>query len=324
MTTSTPFFIHWADSIQKTDDRVQLNITIDPNKMVALKHHVFGGLCLFPFAYTTELLVQTAAHCADVDTPFPLYIEKVEQLRGIAIPFGKTQSLSVECTKNATGQFDLRLTMDLTNKNGKVIRKDCVVATATIDVQSQHASTHHTNKPKALNPLQLPQSLYYQTFHPTHGPLFQTITGDIYLDDELEGIAGKFNLAQLEHWQSIQPGLRFWLSPLAFDSVLQLSVLNCIQIESTTKPQFHAKLPVRMEGAYFPTPFVADTDYTVRGFVNKVDDKDQQSRFCVAKDNGEQVAWLSNVTLRRAPHKHFEARNLLEDFEHYRQEEVIL
>ena len=324
MTTSTPFFIHWADSIQKTEDRVQLNVTIDPNKMVALKHHVFNRLCLFPFAYTTELLVQTAAHCADVDNPFPLYIEEVEQLRGIAIPFGQTQSLSVDCFRNSAGKFELSLTMDLTNKNGKVIRKDCVVATATIDVQSQHVSAHHSEKRKALNPLKLPQSLYYQTFHPTHGPLFQTITGDIYLDDKLEGIAGKFNLAQLENWQSIQPGLRFWLSPLAFDSVLQLSVLNCIQIESTTKSQFHAKLPVRMEDAYFPEPFSADTDYTMRGFVNHIDDKDQQSRFCVTKENGEHVALLSSVTLRRAPHKHFEARNLLEDFKQYRHEEVIL
>ena len=79
-----------------------------------------------------------------------------------------------------------------------------------------------------------------------------------------------------------------------------------------------------MEDAYFPEPFSADTDYTMRGFVNHIDDKDQQSRFCVTKENGEHVALLSSVTLRRAPHKHFEARNLLEDFKQYRHEEVIL
>ncbi len=324
MTASTPFFIHWADSIDKSKDHVQINITIDPNKMVALKHHVFNNLCLFPFAYTTELLVQTAACCANVESPFPLYVENIEQLRGIAIPFGQTQALTVDCVKNSTGQFELTLTMNLTNKHGKVIRKNCVVATATIDIKSQRLIPDIQNTPKALSPLKLPQSLYYQTFHPTHGPLFQTITGDIYLDDDLEGIAGKFNLEQLENWQSIQPELGFWLSPLAFDSVLQLSVLNCIQIESTTKPQFHAKLPVRMENAYFLTPFTADTEYSVRGSINGIDDKDQHSRFCVTSEHGETTAWLSNVTLRRAPHKHFEARDLLKDFDQYRLKEAIL
>lgn len=324
MSHSSPFFIHWSDSIEKSDNASLLSLTIDPNKMVALKHHVFGGVCLFPFAYTTELMLQAAVHCSGLDNPYPLFFKEVEQLRGIAVPFGKTQSVKVECTQTESGEFEIRLMMDLTNKNGKVIRKDCTVATAVIELNKSLPESDFTAQPKTLNPIELPQSLYYQKIHPTHGPLFQTITGHIYLDTELEGIAGKFNLKLLDNWQSIDQGLGFWLSPLAFDSVLQLSVLNCIQIESTTKPDFHAKLPVKLENAYFPAPFNPETEYTARGYVNDIDDKDQRSRFVVSDGSGEPSALISQVTLRRAPHKHFEACDLLRDFAKYRKEEVVL
>lgn len=318
-----PFFIHWADSIEQHENKAELNITIDPNKMVGLKHHVFNGVCLVPFAYSTELMIQTVVHCSGVSSPYPIFLKQVEQLRGIPIPFGTTKPVKVSCEKLDDSSWSVRLVMDLTNKSGKVIRKDCAVATAIIETNKKANQEGPSVNTQDLNALDMPQALYYRCIHPTHGPLFQTLTGQLRIDTALERIGGTFNLKQLDNWQSIKPSLPFWVSPLAFDSVLQLSVLKCIQIESTTKPEFNAKLPIRLENAYFFEPFNPETDYLASGVITSLDDKDQQSRFVVEDDQGRNVASLETVTLRRASNKHM-ASNLLEDFAQFRQEEVAL
>ncbi|RJG50436.1 polyketide synthase dehydratase domain-containing protein [Motilimonas pumila] len=318
---SNYFFIHWAKDVAISPTQLSFSFTYDATTMPAMADHFFADHCLVPAAMTNEMFIQAAVALAQVDDYFPIAIDHFRVDRALSFALGQQQQVCLHCEQVAPLQFQLTLTTDLYNKAGKLTRRGVTVACASIRLQAKLPENLPAVPMAAkLDHYAMPATAYYQHINHTHGPLFQTMTGQFSLDPKQRCIASTFNIQRHEAQFSQQPDLAFICSPLAIDSVLQTAVLNCIQIESQDKPTFYSKLPVQMQHVYILQAFNMAQDYHCQGAITLLQGPDQHMNFRVHDRNGECSAYFGHIGLKHAP---IELRNSIQfdtDLACYRQQ----
>lgn len=315
------FFMHWSENLVHDREQLTFDVVFDPEKMPALKDHFFSGQCLVPAAMTTELFVQAVAAFRGSDDCFPLYIQDVYFYRAISIPIGETRRVKATCRLQYDNSFNLELTTDLVNKNGIHVRTGVGIASARIHVCSDKQLPKPSVLGRELTAFRFEQNRYYELLNPTHEPLFRSLTGNVFIDPRKETIAAEFNVKTLEKRYSLNPELEFLCSPLALDSVLQVAVLSCIQIESGFASHFFSKLPIFMKDVIIDSPFLQNADYLVKGWVTDRYDSDQHMQLIVSDGDSNLVALFGDVGLRKAPSELRSSVDFDRDFEVYKLRE---
>ncbi|MCE2595226.1 polyketide synthase dehydratase domain-containing protein [Motilimonas cestriensis] len=327
------FFIHFAQHLQQTSDDLSFEWLIDPQQQVFLQHHIFSGQCLVPAAISTELCIQAAMQLALITPPsdtaqtgYPkISIESFNIKRPLALGCDEQIKLFVSAIRLPDNGYKVSLRRHLYHANGKLLRRDVLVAQSVIRIETAIHLPNNLHigtlvKCAIEGPCKhfdFGQANYYKLINPSHGELFQSLTGKCTLSNSLQWLISEFNIQAKEQHYSCVDELPFVCSPLAIDSVLQACVLSCIQIESVKHQQFLSKLPVALNQVQFFQPFQFNHRYQCVLNLVALDDQTQTLRAWVKDQQGQLVAYFDRITLHRAPNEPRLACQFERDYRHF-------
>lgn len=220
--------------IRKQEGEISsLEMKIDPKKYVYLYDHKFGGDCFVPATAIIEIFSEAALWFANelkgIDGLQVTGVEKLFIERAIAINPEKTLTINISCNEIEINDAECAtLAMEITspreNKKGKIVgsRRN---GYATVVLGKRKPSNTPLSIPeKEFNSYNFDQSVYYDYYYPSHGPLFQSLTGKFMISDDKEYIVGQYDCAEQESRFVKDKETKFVLSPLGYDSCLQYAV----------------------------------------------------------------------------------------------------
>ncbi|WP_434339749.1 polyketide synthase dehydratase domain-containing protein [Motilimonas cestriensis] len=313
------FFVHFAQHLQQSSEQLSFEWLIDPQQQVFLQHHIFSGQCLVPAAISAELCVQAAMQFAQltpqvnpVQIRYPkITIESFNIKRPLALASNEQIRLFISATHVKGGGYKVSLRRHLYHGNGKLLRHNVLVAQSVIQISTAIPTTTERPYLSQLNSMSkalyqsfdFGQANYYKLINPSHGDLFQSLTGKCTLSTDQQWLVSEFNIEDKEQRYSHIDDLPFVCSPLAIDSVLQACVLSCIQVESKQHEDFFSKLPVAMSQVQFFQPFQFNHLYQCMLNLVSLDDQTQVLRAWVKDQQGQLIAYFDSITLHRAPNE---------------------
>lgn len=324
------FFIHFAQQLVHSDSQLSFEWVIDPQTQVFLQDHVFSGQCLVPAAISAELCIEAALHFAKV-TPFHGAESKQTQVtlkqfkinRPVSLDIDQQLRLYVVVTRLPDHAYQITLRRHLYHSSGKLLRQHVLVASAIVAFDARHrcapVPVQLTATPcnTEANAFDFGQQPYYAVLNPSHGTLFQSLTGRFTLAHNKQWLRSEFNLSDKEQHFCDQFNLPFACSPLAIDSVLQACVLSCVQIESEQHATFFSKLPIGLEEVHFYQAMMFHHTYQCTLAVLDVTAQTQTLRAWVTNDQGTLVAYYGQITLHRAPNETRQACRFERDYLQY-------
>lgn len=298
------FFNYWAKDISRTDDSITFSVIFDPETMVFMKDHRFGGKYLVPGTVIMDLMATACGMFQNKRDIFPLRIEQIDILRAIMAEDGESERVTLTAkrvdTAGKTTTFEVSLKGDKKNAAGKVVRKNVAIARAVIKTNISDGvvqRAHPAGKKKIFS--NYPQEQLYKEYIKSHGPLFVTLEGEIYANEDINHIVTFFSTRDKEDGFSVQEGLQFLLSPLGVDSMMQTAVYYSISHPAVDDPFYYTKLPVGIRNFTVLTPFEQNTRYLCRGNVISNGEKDLVLSLSV--EDGNTFAAIEQAHMKEAP-----------------------
>ncbi len=317
----TPFFIHWAENLsQQGQQKLEFDLLLDTNKITALQDHFFSGQCLLPGAMVGEIMMQAVAILSGKQNVFPLILKQMDIVRGIAISPGGSRYAYVCCEHVSGNCYRGEITTDITNSTGKVIRQRVRVATAEFELTCEPPSfaDNSDNDNQDMEYFCFEQKYLYDNFIATHGELFKSLTGKITSSKDKTKFSCSFNIQDKENKYSTQANLPFVISPLGFDSILQVAVLSRTLNPPVGQTCYHSKLPVQIRQFYLAKPFEFHHQYLAQGVTLGITETEQTMQFSVFDNTGQRIATIERVGLKKSPYYKRIAVSVVDDLEQHR------
>ncbi|NLL14061.1 MAG: hypothetical protein GX267_11710 [Fibrobacter sp.] len=198
-----------------------------------MKDHIFGSECFIPATVIMELFAETAVWFVEwAFNERNLLVSNLKNLfikRALAVQPGKIIDTRIEIlfVKNVDGQYELEIQITsprISATNSKILGRR-LNATCTVIVSSQYTIGRDSFVPEGLdNHIKFESESYYKYYYPSHGHLFQSLTGKFSFDSSCRFLIGEYDCQNKQ--QSFVLGVKnsFHLSPLGYDSCLQYAV----------------------------------------------------------------------------------------------------
>lgn len=310
---------------------------LSPEQQYYLRDHIFSGQCLVPAAISAEFMTQVAIMALDLEPSDGAHVELVDFNIRRPLAFSPNENLTVlahaqlidtsnrtEKFKPSTQEVKVELKRNYYDADGKCLRQGVLVATALINITLAENLPLPEYYPAVIDQgwehYQFSQEHYYQLLNPTHGRLFQSLTGRFALSPDNSSLISEFNLKTTEaDYSDTLPSeeFTFALGPLALDSVLQACVLCCVQIESQLNEQFFSKLPVGLHQMKLFQPWRKNENYRTLVHSLEVDDTTQTLRAWVFDQAEQLVAYIHKIKLHRAPNEQRLACHIHDHYRHH-------
>lgn len=307
MSPENNYFTNWAKDVEISKDRSQITFKIELNAAdhPFLNHHVFSGKCLLPAAMMVDLFLESCMILKDITTPYPLTVPQFEVLRAVHLDDGESVELTVETLveTNSRGEDQFRCVL-LTDvkRNGKVVRNRVKVAKASLCLNQVILGIERP-LPEAKNLIHYDYNMdklaFYESSLTTHGPLFQTLTAKMAINGDKDYLQCDFDIGQMEDQFSAKTGLKFPVSPLGIDSLLQTTVAMSILGPMSGKHLF-AKIPVQVNGFKMLKPFEPDVPYVAHAWIQKRSDQYLELLVQIEEKGKGVIGKIENVILQKA------------------------
>ncbi|MFO6423452.1 polyketide synthase dehydratase domain-containing protein [Motilimonas sp. KMU-193] len=335
------YFEPFISTISQRQGEFNCQWQLSPEQQHYLRDHIFSGQCLVPAAISAEFMSQVAMMALALKPQDKIQLTLVDFAIRRPLAFAPNESLTVFAhavivppaadARLNSQTIAVRLTRHYYDANGKCLRQGVLVATASVNISMTQTAPHQLGYSDGLDHnwdhYRFSQAHYYQLFNPTHGALFQSLTGRFALSPDNLSLISEFNLQTTEAAYanpSKQQTFAFALGPLALDSVLQACVLCCVQIESQLSEQFFSKLPVGLSQVVVFTPWRKNANYRTLVRSLTLDDTTQTLRAWVFDEQQQLVAYIGQIKLHRAPNEQRQACHLEQHYQQYRCEQAPL
>ncbi|MCE2570357.1 polyketide synthase dehydratase domain-containing protein [Motilimonas eburnea] len=335
------YFEPFLSNLSRLGDDMSCQWQLSPEQQYYLRDHIFSGQCLVPAAISAELMSQVAimalalkptdaigVELVDFNIRRPLAFDPSADLTVFAdaklvAPLAKTDLLG-----DNSHELKVELKRNYYDDKGKCLRQGVLVASARVKVSLTQVKAKPSHGPDCSpnwDHYHFSQAEYYQLFNPTHGRLFQSLTGRFALAPDNLSLISEFNLQTTEaDYADALPSeeFAFALGPLALDSVLQACVLCCVQIESQSSEHFFSKLPVGLSQVQRYQPWRKNENYRTLVQSLSVDDTTQTLRAWVLDETQQLVAYIDKIKLHRAPNEQRVACHVHDHYRHHRCEQA--
>ncbi len=219
-----------------------LRITVDPKQQLFLSHHHH----LMPATVIMEHFCQAASwfgrFLKNDHQALPVKLEGFTVERAIAFNGDTPLTLDIVCKNTHQKKNNLSLDMEILsarmNKSGKhlgVRRNAMCTVTFVPDLTARQQVPVLEG---AITNYNFAQPEFYEHFYQQHGPLFQTISGEICVTGNADYLLGSYDCKDKESQWIQDINASFILSPLGYDSCLQYMALQSILSD------FKPRLPV--------------------------------------------------------------------------------
>lgn len=281
-------------------------INIDGERFIFMDDHQFNEENIMPGTFIMELLIEAAAYKAEVQLSLmeKLHAQEVRNFviaRALSVDRENPAQLEIHPVLKSSekGLYLLEVTLKCQriNKKGKVL-----------GIRTMASAEVLLSEKKAFSPLfsgtegedftwyDFSSCLkdYYDFFHSSHGPLFQSITGRFALSDS--SLIGEYDCGGREKDFIFNQNSVFMTSPLGNDSTLQYGVMLAI----TEKLKGH--LPVGGDSlSFYETHPVSGPCYV---YVEKlsIDESLMVCNISSFNSRGEIFMRAENFRLQKAPY----------------------
>lgn len=217
------------------DDRISLVQTIEPKKYHYLFDHKFGGKLFMPATGIMEYFGEAASFWVNYQMQKNYTVRELLNLnieRAIAID--PDSNLAVELKYVSTEISDSQVSVSMEIYSKRINSKNIVVGTRlnascsvimTAKGYGEFPATAKYQEPNTQwDCYKFPTDKYYGFYYPSHGPLFQSLTGRFKVSKDRTYIVGEYNCLNKQSEYVVGNKSPFLLSPLGYDSCLQYEV----------------------------------------------------------------------------------------------------
>jgi len=203
----------------------EISLLIDPSRWLHLNDHRFSGKLFVPATCLLELLAEAAVVFAECERPEGFGFQDVVIERALAldpgVPLGCRLRLLSDDIDGGRRRLGIEIVSDRFAASGKAIgtRRNTIGHVLLGRAGADRRPVRIEGDSYSFD-----AGDYYKHFYPSHGPLYQSLTGRFMVDPEKKTILGEYDCQekQSSFFDAARP--EFLLSPLGYDSCLQYAV----------------------------------------------------------------------------------------------------
>lgn len=227
--------IETAQLIHK-ENHFSLHQIIDPSaKYPYLHDHQFGGKLFMPATGIMEYFAEAASFWCEKKLHGSYHVRELRNLnieRAIAIMPGSTLTIDLTYTSSSIEGPQAIISMEIhssrINAAGNIIGRrmnaSCTVEMTLIPYHEQPLAPSFQEPASHYDCYAFLQNNYYNFYYPSHGPLFQSLTGRFKVSRDLRYLIGEYDCSDKQSRYVTDNTQEFLLSPLGYDSCLQYAV----------------------------------------------------------------------------------------------------
>jgi hypothetical protein len=300
------FFSYWANDIHIKGDMVSYKLSFSIDKMKFMADHFFGGKCLLPAAMLAEMMIDASSLLFVSNDKTCITIDSLDIYHGLKASISDeifVMVISQIYEKNeVNSKFKAKIIANLKNSKGKIVRKDIIFSEAKIILSNNKdkvKESYYINDEELVN-YYFGQERYYNYFS-THKYLFQSFTGKFKMPATRTSLISEFKLGNKENAYSIVPGLKFHLSPLGFDSILQTAVCLSVFSGEVEGEEVYSKIPVSIQGFKMFSSFNSIKKFYCRVETTMNSYNKMELSAIIYNSSNEIVGIVDKILLKNAP-----------------------
>ncbi|RJG50435.1 polyketide synthase dehydratase domain-containing protein [Motilimonas pumila] len=287
----------------------QLQLNLDHQQALFASHHSFTMGDIIPATVLLEYLLEAAAwllgHHFGQQQCYPLAVSQFIIERGLVLTPGKTTELEIHIEKIAINSVKSSLKVSLLsqriNRQGKCLGK------------KRHASAQISFDFRLKPSVQLPyfdgeiqqykacKDFLYDRIITTHGPLFQSLTGEFVLSENRQELLGEYHCQHKEKGWLASGNDHFIMSPLGLDSCLQLICFSAILHDG--KP----RLPMKIQALQVFRQHPSHSFCRVHIHLQRADEAEIICKMAVFDSNNQVILEAQGVMMRHHMGQQFDA-----------------
>lgn len=288
----------------------QLQLNLDHQQALFASHHSFSMGDIIPATVLLEYLLEAASwllgHHFGQQQSYPLAVSQFNIERGLVLEPGKTTELELSIEKMAINSVKSSLKVSLLsqriNRQGKRLGK------------KRHASAQVTFDFRLKPSVQLPyfegeiqqykacKDFLYDRIITTHGPLFQSLTGEFVLSGNRRELLGEYHCQHKERDWLASGNDHFIVSPLGLDSCLQLICFSGILHDG--KP----RLPMKIQALQVFRRHPTHSRCRAHIHLTHADEQEVSCQIAVFDSNNQVVLEAQGVMMRHHLGQQFDAQ----------------
>lgn len=307
-------------SIWVNDSNPHIKAHITEERFNFVTHHKFNDNYLneknlMPGTFILELLIEAAKYAVNemYKPEGDVYINEISDYvieRALIVNKGKPMDLDIipEITWVNPNEYSVKIKIlsNRINSKGKILGTR-IIATSVINISNKKLEEQYfigvknnflyydfSSKPKD----------YYDYFHSSHGPLFQTITGRFALSKDRNMLIGEYDCKNMTSGFIVDQQSTFISEPLGNDTTLQYAVMLAI-IEG-----LHGRLPIGGEKIQiFDSHPLSGNCYV---FVEKIymDETIMSCNIVSYDSHGRILLKGENIKLQKVPNRSYDKGNM--------------
>jgi hypothetical protein len=288
---------------------IGLKVTVDTKHHTYLRDHVFGGDCFVPATMIMELFIEAACWFAKYHFKWDSYsynligLEEIFIERAIAIKPDRALDICiqlVDVNKKADSKImEMKILSKRINSCGKVIGTRLNATTHVLFSDKKHLESSVKIPDCRYKYYDLDPHIYYKSYFPSLGSLFQSGTGRFAINEEENILIGEYDCKNNEELFIEGQKSKFITSPLGYDSCLQYTVFLSRII------MMKGRLPVGAKKINIFKEHLPSSCYRVMVKCLKIDDEVMLANLWMFDCSGSVLMSAEEVAVQKSPfHKY--------------------
>ena len=274
--------------------------------MPFMEHHFFDGKCLIPGAVLCDTMIQAVTMLDSTEQTFPIHVHSLEIYRAIHIAAKEAYGITLHVNRQNDDKYSIEMRGDIKNSKGKVVRKNVLITDATVSLGASNEPMPEEEQNKTIVHYSVGTDEFYRYFIRTHRELFQTLTGELSLNEDDSWTRTTFNIHDKESRFSEMSKYPFLISPLGLDSVLQTAVSFSVLSANPDGDYIYTKLPVGMRDLILYKPFEFSKIYKCSVHCLDSTQETLTLKIFIHNESDEVIGGIDKVFLKQAPFERYD------------------
>lgn len=286
------------------DGDKRIALTIDPGRWLHLNDHRFSGKLFVPATCLLEMLAEAAVAFAGVEGPEGFGFRDVVIERALAldpgVPLECRLRLLSDDEEQGRRKLGIEIVSDRLGAGGRIIgtRRN----TFGYVLLGRESEDRRPVRFEGDN-YSFDAGDYYRHFYPSHGPLYQSLTGRFLVDPDKRTIIGEYDCQDKQANFFDAPRPDFLLSPLGYDSCLQYAVYLA-RVRT-----LHGRLPVGGRRIEVLGRHPESGSSFVQATCNRIDEEIMDCDLVCWDDKGRAIMVADDFRVQRSFHHKYGAEH---------------